>query len=241
METQNRSDPNEDIDVSIYSEKMLKQKLIEQYGESINFSEKAGTRNVITNVEEIIDEKWYQNRCVNIQDEADRIIKAAAQIIFGEINSKNYNTDLYPSTDDIRDLEKGKEWLPRTLQIFLRTLIKSEIKQVSIGQCILRATMSRSYIPPLRFGLGVELDHVFGSKWLITELARLGYCVSPDEVLLFKQYAVQAEPDEVSEFECYPSKFTQSVGDNIDHNLVTLDGIPWDGSDFYFLFSDEHC
>ena len=31
------------------------------------------------------------------------------------------------------------------------------------------------------FGLGVELDHVFGSKWLVNELARLGFSVSYDE------------------------------------------------------------
>ena len=28
---------------------------------------------------------------------------------------------------------------------------------------------------PIPFGLGVELDHVFGSKWLIEELFRLGF------------------------------------------------------------------
>ena len=107
-------------------------------------------------------------------------MRSAAKIIFGEIKSKNYDTDVYPSTDDIRNLERGKDWLRRTLKIFLQTLIKSEIKQVSIGQCIVKATRSRSCIPSLQLGLGVELDHVLGSKWLITKLSRLGFCLSPD-------------------------------------------------------------
>ena len=84
-------------------------------------------------------------------------MRSAAKIIFGEIKSKNYNIDAYPSTDDIKDLEKGKEWLPRTLKVFLQTLIKSEIKQISIGQCIVKATRPRSCIPPLQLGLGVEV------------------------------------------------------------------------------------
>ena len=44
----------------------------------------------------------------------------------------------------------------------------------------------------------------------------IGFCVSPDEVLLYKQSAVQAEPVEISESDCYPSKFTQWVGDNFN-------------------------
>ena len=35
---------------------------------------------------------------------------------------------------------------------------------------------------------------------------------------------MQAEPVEISESDCYPSKFTQWVGENIDHNLAMLDG-----------------
>ena len=42
--------------------------------------------------------------------------------------------------------------------------------------------MRRSCIPPILFGLGVEADHVVGSKWLVNELSRLGFSVSTDEV-----------------------------------------------------------
>ena len=102
------------------------------------------------------------------------------------------------------------------IKIILQTLVKSEIKQASIGQCIVKATRSRSCIPPLQLGLGVELDHVFWVKMVNYKV--IGFCVSPDEVLLYKQSAVQAEPVEISESDCYPSKFTQWVGDNLDHN-----------------------
>ena len=32
------------------------------------------------------------------------------------------------------------------------------------------------------FGLGIKVDKVFGSKWILTELDRLGLSVSHDEV-----------------------------------------------------------
>ena len=30
------------------------------------------------------------------------------------------------------------------------------------------------------FGLGIKVEKVFGSKWLLTELNRLGFSISPD-------------------------------------------------------------
>ena len=42
------------------------------------------------------------------ENEADRIVRSAAKIIFGEMKSKTYNTDVYPSNEDIMNLEKGR-------------------------------------------------------------------------------------------------------------------------------------
>ena len=67
---------------------------------------------------------------------------------------------------------------------------------------------------PLMFGLGVELEKTFGSKWLINHLSGLGFCISNDEVLRYKQSAI----------ECSDAQFMQWVGDNVDHNIITLTG-----------------
>ena len=75
----------------------------------------------------------------------------------------------------------------------MKTIISSELKQNSIGQCIAQAARPRSVITPMMFGLGVEFDHVFGSKWLISELSRLGFSISYDEVNRYKQFAIQSE------------------------------------------------
>ena len=48
-------------------------------------------------------------------------------------------------------------------------------------------------MPPALFNLAVELDHVFGLRWLISQLHKLGFCESFDEVLKFKQVVVTNE------------------------------------------------
>jgi len=37
------------------------------------------------------------------------------------------------------------------------------------------------------------MDHVFGSKWLINEFSHLGFSVSYDEVVKYKQSVIQYE------------------------------------------------
>ena len=68
------------------------------------------------------------------------------------------------------------------------------------------------------------MDHVFGSKWLINELSRLGFSVSYDEVIRYKQSVIQSESLENTLTEYLPGTFTQWVADNVDHNVATLDG-----------------
>lgn len=68
------------------------------------------------------------------------------------------------------------------------------------------------------------MDHVFGSKWLINELSHLGFSVGYDEVVKYKQSVIQSETLETLLSEYIPGTFTQWVADNVDHNVITLDG-----------------
>ena len=49
----------------------------------------------------IINEKQYSEKKANIEDEAERIVITAAKIIKAEIREKEYNSDSYPTNDDI--------------------------------------------------------------------------------------------------------------------------------------------
>ena len=211
----------------VYSIKRLKQKLQEHYKESIFFAEVEGRGNVVcfrNMANFIINEKWYLDKKDDIQAEAERIVVAAAKIIRAEIREQEYNSKLYPTNEDIKDIDQSNRWVPRHLQTLLKTIIPSKLKQNSIGHAIVQSARPRSVITPILFGVGVEMDHVFGSKWLINELAWLGFSVSYDEVMRYKQSVIQNESIENVLADYIPGSFTQWVADNIDHNVATLDG-----------------
>ena len=57
---------------------------------------------------------------------------------------------------------------------------RKAVKQVSVAQTIVNAVKPRSSISPIMFGLGNEIDKDFGSRWLLTELNRLGFSIGYD-------------------------------------------------------------
>ena len=71
----------------------------------------------------------------------------------------------------------------------------NDLKLLSLSHCIVLAARPRTIILLIQFGVGVSLDHVFGSKWLPNFLARLGLCITNDESNLFKQSVVQCGTD----------------------------------------------
>ena len=52
----------------------------------------------------IINEKWYEKRQINVDDEAKRIVINAAKLIREEIRNIKLSLDSYPNEDDITNL-----------------------------------------------------------------------------------------------------------------------------------------
>ena len=207
----------------VYTNKRLKQKLQENYKEHANVE---GRKNVVcfkNMAKFIINEKWQSSRN-STEDKAEWIVSTAAKIIRDEIREKIYDCKSYPGNEDIACNNQSSQWVPNHLQTFLKLIIISEVKQNSIGHAIVQASRPRSVIAPIMFGIGIEMDHVFGSKWLINELSHLGFSISYDEVIKYKQSVIQSETPENLLSEHIPGTFTQWVADNVDHNVATLDG-----------------
>ena len=117
----------------------------------------------------------------------------------------------------------GKEFVPPLLCLLLHNLISDEVKQISFGHALIQASRPHSILAPVLFGLCVSLDHLLASKWLLVTLSRLGFSVSPKEVNHYKPSVVQIpDIDLPSE---YPHSFTQWSADNVDHNVITLNGL----------------
>ena len=123
----------------------------------------------------IVNDAWFQNRQEKGEDETRCIVRTDAKIIASEL-----------SGEEISDLNLNKDWLPDHLKIFMETLVKDPLHQVSLGQALAHSIQPRFTIPPIIFGLSVQLDHVFGSKWVLNEFDQLELSISYSEVTWFK-------------------------------------------------------
>ena len=152
-------------DTPCYSIKSLKRKLVEHYGDHIFFAELPGRPNLIC----FKDMAWFimENFKKREDQTPNDIIAAAAKIIKSDIRELPCDKSKYPIIDQMDDINYAKNWVPESLTIFLHHLISSELKQVSIGQCIAQCSRSRSMIASIPFGVGLILINPFASKiWL---------------------------------------------------------------------------
>ena len=107
----------------------------------------------------------------------------------------------------------------QTLCHFLRQAIKSEVKVKSIGQRIVKGALPRSFTPPILFTLAVELDQMFGSRWLNIQLFKLGFSESYSEVIRFKQTVVMTEEIRaILKSSAAEDNFTTFTADNVYHH-----------------------
>ena len=203
----------------VYTIKTLKQKLLERYRDNIYFAQLPGRENVI-GFRNMTDQILSDLKKKEQQTKMDIII-AAAKLVKADIREIEKTIDYYPTIDDITDEDRDNEWVPESLRTFLRILISSNLKNKSLGQCITQASRPRSIMCPLMFGLGVELEKSMACKWLVNHLSRLGFCISNDEVLRYKQSAIECSNAENRDD---TPQFMQWVADNVDHNVITLTG-----------------
>ena len=171
-----------------YSEKSLKRKLIERFADHIFFAHQPGRPNIIC----FKDYVWFimsEFKKIQSQTPLD-IITAAAKIIKNDITVMPCDKKEYPDISRMQDIEYAMTWIPESLTMFLSHLVSSPLKQASIGQVIIQNSRPRSMIASIPFGIGVDIDKSFATKWLIEHLSQFGFSISSDEVKLFKQPAI---------------------------------------------------
>ena len=198
---------------NVYSITAFRQKLKDRYQDHVYFFSDTG-RPYIVCFKDMTN--FIIRNMIKTNETKESVISAAAKMIRSEIRNMNVSKSYYPSVSEIEDSEK---WIPESLEILLGHLISSTLKKRSIGQCIVQAARPRSAIAPIPFGLGIELDLRFGSKWLVNQLARFGITIKADEVVRFKQFAIE-NADNDNSYASVP--FKQWVADNVDHNIATL-------------------
>ena len=185
-----------------YHRAYLKTKLMQNYKDHIYFIQSQG-RNDIIGFKQM--SKFFMEEFMKMKERTPvDMIRAAAKIIKSDIREMPIDKTFYPSLIEIRNLDYQAEWVPDSLQLLLGQLFTSKLKQISIGQTIIQASRPRSSIAPIPFGIGVNLDKSFATRWFVDHLAKFGFSVSSAEVKLFKESAIASVSNDNTEPEGNP-------------------------------------
>lgn len=207
-----------------YTNKHMKEELKTHFGNRIVITEVGGKQNVVTfqTTAANILQSFHEKNAHDIGDEKTNIIETAAKLIKQDIKAIVQGKDEYPTTDDLVP-DKAIQFLPQCLQQFLAIIIcgkESTCKTASIGQAIMQSCRPRVLLAPLQIGLGVQMHHLFQSRFLVESLCKHGFACSYSEVKKFESCASYCQGSEIPK----SSSFLQFAGDNVDHNLRTIDG-----------------
>ena len=84
------------------------------------------------------------------------------------------------------DPDRQLELVPESVKLLLRPLLKSDIKVAFWAQNLIRCSIPRSGGVPLPLRFAPQLEHRFGSKYLLNELHLFGLCESYNETSQYK-------------------------------------------------------
>ena len=152
------------------------------------------------------------------------IIETAAKLVRAETREKEYQRDFYPDITNISDIQKHLDYVPPILRHFLEVIFKNRTTNMktaiaAISQAIMQQQRPRHIMAPLIFALTIRIyDDCPG---LLNYLSKCGFSMSEDEA---KRFKVSAALDRPNPFASMEGKFGWIIGDNFDHNKITLTG-----------------
>lgn len=100
----------------IKTEKILKKRLIDKYGQDILIATGINRQPVIcfrNTGYTILTDNWYESKKKNVEEERHRIVKAAADILREDIRSMVYNLHTYPTPETF--LDNIENYIPNSL------------------------------------------------------------------------------------------------------------------------------
>ena len=219
-------------EVEGYTNKYMKTKMIETYGDELIISSSEGRSDVVNlklNVNKIISK--FRNNSENTDSNettGDSIIETAAKLIKADIKSVVQDKSTFPSSNELTE-ENAIIFVPQSLKRLLEVIFSGGGNATNvgfIGLAIMQACRPRSLICPLQFGIVVQFHNFFQSRFIVDELHEAGFCSSYWTCEKFENCAAIYQGTHLSTLENNTEETyaVQYMAENIDHNMANLDG-----------------
>ena len=160
-----------DSSENMYSNRYMKDKVENYFGENVIITNVNGRPNVVTlrkAAASILNEFHKQQRNDDPEAEKMNIVITAAKLIKSDIKLVSTCSENYPTIKT--NVQNHIDFLPSTLKLFLEGVLAGKntaMKIVSIGQAIVQSAKPRGVLSPLQVGLAIQLHHSFASRFLI--------------------------------------------------------------------------
>ena len=125
-----------------YTLKSFREKLKDRYNEHVYFVKLAGCKGESLCFKEMTDYFLWELKDQG-SDKKGKVVKTAPKIVKEEIRQINFSKDHYPGVGEIEESEK---WIPDSLQLFMKVIVPTGLKKVSLIQCIVQAARARTII-----------------------------------------------------------------------------------------------
>ena len=167
----------------VYLKKHLRNMLVDSYQEKMYFTSQERRTDVpcFKDMSASIIREYHDNA----EDEDDgktKIINTVVMLIKNDISL----LEMIQFITEMIDPDRQLELVPESVKLLLRPLLESDFKVAFGRQNLIRCSRPRSGVVPLPLRFALQLDHRFGSKWLLNELHSFGLWGCYNEISQYK-------------------------------------------------------
>ena len=165
-----------------------------------------------------------------VEKQPHEIVETAGKLIAEELRQCDFFKvgEHYPgfaSENFSSNLDAGNQSVPLLYRLLKAIIVRKSHRDsriTSLIHALVHANRPRSTLPALQLGLAVQLHHTEGTRRVIEQLYRMGFCASYTQAKNFERSSAVSF-DGIAKF-FLPDRSLQFSGDNVDYIPDTLHG-----------------